>query len=64
LRPSDSILRLEISSPQLDLMKPILYALPGVCILRVHIGKPRSDFVEFDTFEMQGFSGMTLLWFY
>jgi hypothetical protein len=44
-------------------MKPVFYAQLGARILAVHAGKFRSDFLKFDTFEMQESDDMTLLHF-
>jgi hypothetical protein len=55
------MLRLEIGSSDLDLMKPIFYARPCVRILAVHIGKFSSDFLKFEIFEVQELDDMTML---
>jgi hypothetical protein len=54
------MLRLEIGSPELDLMRPVLHARRGVRIFALHIGKFGNDFDKFERFEMQEFNDMTL----
>jgi hypothetical protein len=55
------MLRLEIVSLELKLMKSIFYAQHGIRILAVHIGKFLSEFAKFKTFGMKEWNGMMLL---
>jgi hypothetical protein len=47
------MLRPEIGSPGLELMKPIFYALWSVRIRSIYTGKLLSDFSKFETFNAQ-----------
>jgi hypothetical protein len=61
---SPNMLRLEIGSPELDLIQTLFYARSGVCIPAISIGKFPSNFVMFEAFDVQEFKNMTLFQFH
>jgi hypothetical protein len=56
--------RLEIGSPDFDLMNPLFYARDGVCILVMSTGNFWSNLAKFEGFERQEFREMRLLQFH
>jgi hypothetical protein len=57
------MLRLQIGSPELNLVQSIFYAWRGVRIPAISIGKFRNNFIKFEVFDMQEFNNTTLFQF-